>query len=169
VATPLIYNNTVYIGSFDRHLYAIDITSGDLIWQFPSDDNVENEVDNWFWAKALVYNDTLYAGCLDNKVYILDAENGNEVTSAINLGSPISSSPVLVNNSIIFATQQGIIYNLKAEGNELKQLATIEEAVYGPLYASEGIVYIHTQDLTLHRVNVNTGTTLIPISLESGE
>ena len=76
---------------------------------------------------------------------------------------------MLVDNSIIFATQQGKIYNLKAEGNELKQLANIEEAVYGPLYASEGIVYIHTQDLTIHAADAASGAKLPTISLKSGE
>jgi outer membrane protein assembly factor BamB len=169
VATPLIHNNTVYIGSFDRHLYAIDATSGEQIWQFPAEGEAENKVDNWFWAEALVYNDIIYAGCLDGNVYILDAENGNEVATSANLGGPISSSPVLVNSSIIFATQQGEIYDLDSGSNELKRLASLDEAIYGPLYASEGIIYIHTQDLTLRRVNINTGATLISISLKRGE
>ena len=168
-STPLVYNNTVYIGSFDRHLYAIDATSGKQIWQFPAEDEAENKPGNWFWAKPVAYNNVIYAACLDGKVYILDAESGYEVADAVDLGSPISSSPVLVNSSIIFASQQGVIYALNTGSNELKRLAELEQDIYGPLYASEGIVYIHTQDLTLHRVNANTGAILMSVSLKSKE
>ncbi len=169
VSTPLVYNNMVYIGSLDRHLYAIDATSGKQIWQFPAEDEAENMPENWFWAKPVVYDNNIYAGSLDGKVYILDAESGYEVADAIDLGSPISSSPVLVNSSIIFASQEGVIYALNTGNNELKRLAELEEDIYSPLYASEGIVYIHTQDLTLHRVNANTGAILMSISLKSKE
>jgi len=160
VSTPLVHDNTVYIGSFDRYLYAVDAIDGSLRWKFMS--------ENWFWAKPVAYNNTVYAGSLDGKVYALDVRNADKVAE-FNLESPISSSPVVVNSSIIFATQEGVIYSIDTGSNELKRLADIEAEVYGPLYASEGVVYIHTQDLTLRRVNANTGAILMPISLTSKE
>ena len=159
-SSPLVYNNTVYIGSFDRYVYAVDATDGSLRWRS------EAEAGNWFWAKPIVYNNVIYAPCLDGKVYILDAEDGHEVADAIDLGSPINASPVLVNGSVIFASQEGVIYALNTDNNELRLLADIEGEVYSPLCASEGVVYIHTQDLTLHRVDANTGAELMAISLE---
>ena len=58
-----------------------------------------------------------------------------------------------------------MVYTIDTSLNELHQLADIKADVYGPLSANEGIVYIHTQDLTLHRVNATTGAVLRPISL----
>ncbi len=159
-ATPLVYDNTVYIGSFDRYLYAVDATDGSLRWKFMS--------ENWFWAEPVVYDNTVYAGSLDGKVYALQANSGDKVAE-FNLESPVSSSPVIVDSAIIFASREGAIYNLNTGSNELRQLADIEEEVYGPLSASEGVVYIHTQDLTLHRINANTGAVLMSISLKSKE
>ncbi len=107
VATPLVYNNTVYIGSFDRHLYAVDATDGSLRWKFPA---IEEDTlpRNWFWAKPVGHNDVVYAGCLDGKVYALDAKNGDKLVE-FELGSPVTSSPVLVDNSIIVATEDGAV------------------------------------------------------------
>ncbi|MFC2017369.1 PQQ-binding-like beta-propeller repeat protein [Chloroflexota bacterium] len=161
-ATPLVYDNTVYIGSFDRYLYAVDATNGGLRWRFMG--------ERWFWAKPVAYNNTIYASCLDGKVYALDAEKGpNGEVGEFGVESPVSSSPIVVNGSIIFASQKGVIYTLDTASSELKQLADIEEEVYGPLCASEGVVYIHTQELTLHRVNADTGAVLMSISLKSKE
>ena len=136
-ATPLVYNNTVYIGSFDRHLYALNAANGSLEWKFMG--------GNWFWAKPVVYNNTIYAPNLDGKVYILNAETGDEIVDAVDLGSPISSSPVIVDGSVIFASQKGLIYSIDTDGNEISppNPIDVEKNVYGPLSASEGIVYIH--------------------------
>ncbi len=162
VSTPLVYDNTVYFSSFDRYLYAVDATDGRLKWKFMG--------GNWFWAKPVAYNGVIYAGCLDGKVYALDAEKGpEEEVKEFDLGSPVSSSPVVANNSIVFASQQGMIYAIDADSNKLRPLAELEENIYGPLCASEGVVYIHTQDLTLHPVDVNSGAKLKTILLKVSE
>jgi outer membrane protein assembly factor BamB len=158
ISIPLLHNGTVYFGSFDRHLYAVNANDGSLRWKFTS--------ENWFWAKPVVYDNTIYAGCLDDKVYALKADTGAKVAQ-FDLKSPVSSSPVVVNSSIVFASRKGMVYAVDTSANKLGQLAEIGEEVYGPLCVSEGIVYIHTQDLTLHRVNAINGAVLRPISLES--
>ena len=159
-ATPLVYDNTVYFGSFDRHLYAVDAATGNLKWKFMG--------ENWFWAEPVVYDNIIYAACLDGKVYALKADNGDKVAE-FDLGSPVSSSPVVIDSSIIFASQKGVIYSVDTASKQLKRLNDIEEDVYGPLSASKGIIYAHTQDLTLHRINADTGAILMSISLESME
>jgi len=156
-STPIIYNNTVYIGSFDRCFYAVDAADGKQIWQFPVEDEAENNPDKWFWAKPVVYNNTIYAGNLDGKVYILNAETGDEVVDAIDLGSPVSSSPVLVDGTIIIASEEGKVYALDTGNNQIKLLANLEEKIYAPLCQSEGIVYIHTQRGILYEVDAQTG------------
>lgn len=160
VSTPLVSNGTVYIGSFDRHIYAVNASDGSLRWKFMG--------ENWFWAKPLLYDDTIYAACLDDKVYALKAATGDKVTE-FDLGSPVSSEPVVDNATIIFASRDGVIYTVDTVGHKIRQLAEIEEEIYGPLGISDGIVYIHTQDLTLHRINANTGAILRSVSLKSGE
>jgi outer membrane protein assembly factor BamB len=181
VSTPLVYNGIVYIGSFDRHLYAVDAATGKQIWQFPVTDEDVNKPDSWFWAKPIAYSDIVYAGCLDHKVYALNAENGDKVAE-FDLGSPVSPSPVLVNSSIIFASQQGVIYAFDTGSNKLKQLADIEEEIYGPLCAIKGIVYIRAQktggglgctppptESKLIALNAQTGAELMTILLEKEE
>ncbi len=165
VTTPVVYNNTVYIGSFDRHLYAVNATDGKQIWQFPVGDEVDNKPENWFWAKPVVYDSTIYAGNLDGKVYILNAETGDEVVDAIDLESPISSWPVLVDGSIIIASEDGRVWAIDTGNNQKSELTNLEEKIYAPLCASDGVVYIHTQKGILFEVDAQTGATrqLYPI------
>ncbi len=167
VSTPLVYENTVYIGSFDRYLYAVDATDGSLRWRS------EVEADKWFWAKPVVYNNVIYAPCLDAKVYILDAKSGREVAGAVELESPISSSPVVVDGKVIIASQEGKVYSLDTSNHQLRLLSDVGddgEEIYAPLCASDGVVYIHAQSSkqdTLYALNVQTGVTLWRLSLSS--
>lgn len=159
-STPLVYNNTVYTGSLDRYLYAVGAGDGSQKWKFMG--------ESWFWAKPVAHNNVIYAPCLDGKVYIFDAESGREVAGAVDLQSSISSSPVLVGDKVIVASQNGKVYSVDTVSRESKELADIEKEIYGPLCAGDGVIYIHTQDLTIHPVDVTDGK-LATISLKSSE
>lgn len=158
VTTPLVADGVVYFGSFDRYLYAVNIADGSLKWRFMG--------QNWFWASPLIHDGVLYAGCLDNRVYALDPASGAEVAT-YDLGGQVAATPVVVDKYVVFATRKGVVYRIDTESQELRQLADLEKDVDGPLTAYEDIVYVHTSELALERVNVLTGAVLSPISLES--
>ncbi len=161
VATPLVYNDMVYIASFDRHIYALDAISGELIWTFPSADEEENRPQKWFWASPVVYDNVIYAPSMDGRFYVLDADSGTLITS-IDLGGAISSSPVVVDGKVIAATEDGKIYSIDTDENQKSLITTLktaedkEEKIYAPLAASDGFVYIHSQEGILYEVDLQT-------------
>ncbi len=157
MATPLIYQGTVYIGSLDRNLYAVSASNGQ--------GKVVVTAEKWFWSEPVLVNDTVYAGCLDGKVYAFKADTGVMVAT-IDLKGPISSRPVIVDSAVIFATRKGVIYSVNTASNVAIQLADIKLEVDGPLTALGGIVYIHTQDIALQRINATSGAVLPPVSLK---
>jgi outer membrane protein assembly factor BamB len=162
-ATPLVIDGTVYIASHDRYFYALNAADGTLKWKFMG--------ENWFWAKPAIYEGKIYAGCLDDKVYVLDAATGDKLNE-FNLEGPLAADPVIYEDNVIFATREGTLYSISATQNALKQLAILDDnkvQINGPLAINDGIVYIHTQDLILRRVNAETGAILGPISLTIGE
>ena len=64
----VVADGRLFIGSFDRHLYAIDVESGAELWRHRSSD--------WFWTEVLVTDGTVYAGDLNGYVWALDAATG---------------------------------------------------------------------------------------------
>jgi eukaryotic-like serine/threonine-protein kinase len=159
-ATPLVQNGVIYVGSLDRYLYALNAKDGTLKWKFMG--------EKPFWAKPIASGDKIFAGCLDNNVYVLQGETGVLLT-AVNIGSQASSSPVMVGNYIVFASENGAVYAIDGATNGKRLLIDLKQAIYGPLCASGDIVYIHTQDLTLHQVNAVSGAALRSISLAQGK
>ena len=153
VSTPLVYNNTVYIASYGRYLYAVNPIDGSLRWEFLA--------ERGFWAKPVAYNNVIYAPSLDGKVYVIDTESGKEKVAPIDLESPISSSPVLVDSLVIVASDEGKIYAVDTSNNQKRELKNLEEKIIAPLCASNGVVYIHTQEHeTLYALNTQTGMVL---------
>jgi outer membrane protein assembly factor BamB len=151
----------VYVGSFDRHLYAVDAATGQQRWRFPADG--QDGPVGWFWAKPLVHNGVVYAPNLDGKVYAVDAVGGN-IVDVYDLGLPISSSPVAVGDSIIVATsvtnrakRQGNVYSLTAGSNQARLLQDINETIFAPLFASDTTVYVQTMTNNLYAIDAASG------------
>ncbi|UCH43324.1 MAG: PQQ-like beta-propeller repeat protein [Dehalococcoidales bacterium] len=159
VATPLVHDGIVYFGSFDRHLYAVDVASGEQVWKFPASKEDEVIPGHWFWSKPVIYNGVLYAGCLDGKVYVIDAISGQSTAGVdyFDLGSSISSSPVVVGDMVIVASEEGIVYALDTGDYQKRQLANLEEKIQAPLAVAQGIVYVHTAKDVLHSIDPETG------------
>ncbi len=69
IATPLLYDSTLYFGTSDTHrFYAMDAESGTIKWQLP--------LNMRTYGTALALNGRIYFGCFNGKIYGLNEENG---------------------------------------------------------------------------------------------
>lgn len=70
LSSPLVVGGTVYVGSGDGHVYALDAASGARRWAFRTGEVVHASPA---WADGLVV-----VGCWNGRVYALDAATGAE-------------------------------------------------------------------------------------------
>lgn len=197
--TPVVEDGVLYIGSFDKNLYAINAENGTEIWHFTAEGAII--------ATPLVYGDTVYIGTFDRSLYALDKATGelkwqatggnwfwaepvvlDDIIYAPNLDGkvyalrpdtgavvneyeigPVASRPVIVGDSIVLATREGLVIKLDTATGGTLQLADFETEINGPIAAFENIVYVHAPGLTLQRINVADGSILPSISLKSPE
>ncbi len=103
-STPAVSGNRLYVGAFDKRIYALDATTGAVIWKTP-------ELDNWFWTDILVQGDTLYAGSLGGWVYALAASDGS-VAWKTNVGEMVKSRPALVDGVLVVGSKDGRLHGL---------------------------------------------------------
>ena len=66
-SSPVIWNGTIYIGSNDGFVYAVN-SSGGLRWKFNTGNSVE--------APPLIHDNMVYAGNLAGVMFALDAKTG---------------------------------------------------------------------------------------------
>ncbi|NQV31739.1 MAG: PQQ-binding-like beta-propeller repeat protein [Phycisphaeraceae bacterium] len=69
-SSAVVQGGRVYIGSADKHLYALDLDTGEKIWAFEADSPIE--------APPMVLGDTVYVGDLGGFVYAVDANSGEK-------------------------------------------------------------------------------------------
>jgi len=157
VAKP-VNNGTVYIGSVDGNLYAIDALTGAKKWQFTTGDAVN--------GTPTVVNDVVYFASWDKKLYALDAETGTKKwesnPSSINLLQPFAA-PMVVNGLLYYGGEHHLYALDAATGS--RKWAYQHDDVY-PWQASPtvvgGIVYATIRGSSgrmsgLHALDAATG------------
>ena len=148
-STPVIRNGVVFFGSHDKSVYAVDLETGDLKWQFATGGAVV--------ASPLLYKGLVVVGSFDKKLYAIDAENGNQRWRFE--GSHWFWAGAVANNSAIFApSMDGYVYSLDAGGNLLWKWRreNASPIVSTPVLTTSGLV-VAEKDGSLNLWNINPG------------
>jgi len=69
-SSPAVMNETVYIASWDGHLYAVDTTSGDMKWRLNTGEDEE-------WSSPTVVDGIVFFGSHNGIFYALNASDGS--------------------------------------------------------------------------------------------
>lgn len=68
--SPAVIDDTVYIGSYDGNMYALETATGSERWRFRTADRID--------SSPAYFRNTLYFGSFDQNVYAVDARTGRE-------------------------------------------------------------------------------------------
>ncbi len=115
----LISENTVYFINNLGDLTAIDLSSGALVWQLPTQSSeIKNITYNFENSKLVSEGKNIFFSNNKNEFYSIDLKNGS-----INWINNISSSltPILIKNFIITISDNGYLFAIdKEKGNIIK-------------------------------------------------
>ena len=109
--TPVVVDSTVYIGGSDNQsMHAFTTTTGSLLWKFNAGQNIMGKplVTDKF---VIFLSGNLYNIKELGNLYCISREDGSLV-SKIPVPGPSISSPLRVNNDIIFGCFDGVLYSL---------------------------------------------------------
>ncbi|HGE69438.1 TPA: hypothetical protein ENX78_01300 [Candidatus Poribacteria bacterium] len=117
-SSPVVYNNTVYIGSDDQRLYALNADKWGLKWTFDTGGKITNA--------PTVYMGNVYFSSRDLKVYALDAITGVKKWE-VQVDGWVNSPLVAFNNRIYVGCYENKIYIFNAmtgkkEGDERERI-----------------------------------------------
>jgi len=158
VYSPAVVDGTVYFGSDDDRVYALDAQNGTEQWSFFAGANVR--------SSPAVVNGTVYIGSgdfsstTDGTVYALDAQNGTQLwnfTTSIDGG--VESSPVVANGTVYVGGRDGDLYALDAQNGSKLWSENLGSAVLSSPAVANGTVYVGSDDNNVYALDVN-GTQL---------
>jgi outer membrane protein assembly factor BamB len=156
-ATPAIEGDTLYIGTFDKNLYAIDINTGKEKWQQPF------ETGGPIISTPVVYDGIVYVASFDRHIYALDGgtgellwqypgENGDEESP----GKWFWASPALHNGSIYAANMDGKVYVVDADSGSFIATVDLGGAISSTPLVVGDEVFIATEEGKIYSINTTS-------------
>ncbi len=154
LATPVIYNDRVYVGvgqdpehgEAPGHFYAIDATgTGDVtdthkVWSRDGDDFYRT------MSTAAIADGVLYISSLSGFLHALDANTGEEFWT-YDAFAAVWGSPFVVDGKVMLGDEDGDIAVLRA-GKEMELLGEINmgASVYSTPVVRDGVMYLLTRN-----------------------
>lgn len=165
-SSPVIADGTVYVGSYDGHLYALSAESGELLWRYRTGDRID--------GTPAVANGAVFVGSFDRNIYALDAKTGEERWIYGTKGI-VRSSPTVRDGTVYFGAhcraeecgayydvqwpEVGYVYAIDAETGDLRwRYETGDGVVSSPAVDGE-TVYVGSSDNALYAIDAFTGET----------
>jgi len=109
--TAPTFDGRVYVGSWDNHLYCLDVETGDELWSFEAGNIVMSN------PAADPNEGVVYVGSSDHFVYALDAETGEELWSR-DVGGRVTGSVTVTEQTVLVGSTGSYLYALDKETGE---------------------------------------------------
>lgn len=121
--TPLALGSTVYLASVNR-IYAYRGLGGSIAWscELPCD----------VASIPAAGTDALYFMSTDNQLYTIGLNGERKWNKPFNIGSPVTASPVIVNDTVVIVGKNGLIIAIDAQTGEVKWKNIVAPALPDP-------------------------------------
>lgn len=158
-SSPTVVDGTVYVGSLDGALYAVDAESGTEQW-------VADGVNPHPGSSPTVADGTVYVGCghdsvvADSKynaLYAVDAATGETEWVFREPDSPVQNSPTVVGDTVFAASAADVYAFDAATGRQEWVFDEADGSIYSSPTVADGTVYVGCSDDTLYAIDAVTG------------
>jgi outer membrane protein assembly factor BamB len=147
-ATPAVVDGTVFVGSWDGYVYALDAASGRERWRFGTMGGV--------LSSPAVANGTVYVGSEDYSVYALAADDGSE-RWRFATDESVRSSPTVVNGTVYVGSGDGYLYALAADDGSERWRFEAGEYINTSPAVVDGTVFFGSDAGAVHAVSAASG------------
>jgi PGF-pre-PGF domain-containing protein len=148
LSSPAVINGTVYVGSEDDNVYALNADTGAPLWTFTT--------GGWVLSSPAVINGTVYVGSEDDKVYALNTNSGAQLWT-FTTGGKVDSSPTVANGTVYVGSEDDKVYALNANSGALVWSYTTGGGVEPSPAVANGTVYVGSDDHNVYALNANSG------------
>ncbi len=142
------------LASLDHHLYALNLDTGDVVWQRDLGGTVASPPVACWQGERL----RLYVGSFASRVYALDGESGAELVEPYRTQNWVWGQPALDENGRIYvADLRGNVYQLDGQLREGWVKAVAEEGIRSALYLLNNRLLVAARDGNVFLLHRNDG------------
>ena len=160
VSTPAIAGDTVYVGSGDGKLYAIDLWNGSERWSYDAKSPIS--------SSPAVDGKTVYVATRNGRLLAIDATT-HKLRWQHQTGADVPwpwghesyddyiASAVLTDDVVIFGAGDGSVYALRAATGTVKWIARTGERIRATPAVADGAVFVGSAGGRLYRFDLASG------------
>lgn len=148
VASPVVADGLVYVGSRDNNFYALDSQRGTVRFTFPTGNSIE--------TGAVVVGNLVVFGSTDGNLYALDAASGRERWRR-QLAGPIRSAANAVDNKILVGDGGGSLWAIDADRGQTIWQMSADDQILGAPAVADGLVVVGSWDSHLYACQLTDG------------
>jgi len=149
VGSPYYHNGVVYVGSYDRNIYAFNASNGSILWKTATGSIVI--------SRPMVAEGKVFVGSEDYRLYALNASNG-EIVWSYQTGYYVDSDPAYNNGIVYVGSEDGKVYAFDAESGEVVwSYQTGNQIMLSSVTLSGGLAYIGSLDQKIYALNAANG------------
>ena len=145
-------DGTIYVGSYDDNVYAINPADGSQKWKFTT--------GNWVQTSPAIGADgTIYIGSNDDNVYAINSADGSQKWMFITKSQVHSCPAIGVDGTIYVGSTDDNLYALNPADGSQKWMFTTGGAVgSSPAIGADGTIYVGSGDNNLYAINPVDGS-----------
>ncbi len=156
-SSAAIVDGTVFVGSMDGFLHAINLATGKVRWEYKTEGAVEE-------SSPCVHGGVVYIGDLNGVLHAVDAATG-KARWTFKAADEIKSSPNWAADRIYFGSYDQNLYCLSAFDGSLVWKYATEGPVHCTPAIEKGKVYISGCDENFRAIDAATGKQLYALPL----
>jgi outer membrane protein assembly factor BamB len=145
---------SVYVGSYDGHLYALDARTGRLRWRASAQGSFLGNAT--FYATPAVAYGRVYVGATDGKMYSFGAATG-KLRWSHGTGGYVYSSAAVWRERILVGSYSGWFYAFDAATGNVRWRFRANGPISGSPTVLDGIVYFATLKERTYALDARTG------------
>jgi len=154
-SSPAVADGKVFFGCWDKCVYALNATNGDLVWKNSTGERLT-------YSSPAVVDGRVYIGSMTMKgnIFCLNAQNGIIIWNYTTTG-PIKGSPAVTCGKVFVGSYDGNVYAINATSGELIWQYTAGDYIFSsPAIACKQKLFIATENGTIYSLHPANGTVL---------
>src|SRR3954452_2908151 len=147
-SSPLVVDGLLYVGSWDKKMYAVDVDTHKVVWSVSTGDAVK--------GGAAYLGGTIYFASYDNKVYAVDARTGKLRWAASGTAN-FYATPTIAYGRVFVGNTDGRVYAFGAQSGHLLWAKATGGFVYSSAAVWHRRVYVGSYSKRFYALDAGSG------------
>jgi outer membrane protein assembly factor BamB/tRNA A-37 threonylcarbamoyl transferase component Bud32 len=143
-STPTIFQGSLFVGSYDNNLYALNAADGKFQWKYPTEGGVV--------SRPAVADGNVFFGSEDKRLHVVSARSGKVVWTYYTDG-PVRSSPRIAEGHIFIGSDDRFLHAVNFNTGRLVWKFETADAIRSTPFVNDNIVFTGSESGDFYAVD----------------